>query len=508
MTNREPRSPFVAAALSLLFPGLGQYAAGARRRGVLIAIPALVVLTAIIGFGIGTVLGGGPQAVLGILLSPQVLVAIVAADLVWLAYHAFAILDAWLVARRARLDVGRQTGLLAIVGLLAVLLVATIGHGSAAALGMETEDTLSAVFRGDDPAADPNGDWAIPDASFGPDEEDSPTPALTATPAPAIAGVPPSLIPTLPPTPSPPPVPDWARDGRLNILLVGSDAGTGRWLLRTDTMVLLSVDIESGQAAMFGIPRNMINVPLAGEDAKAFPGGRFPGLLNALYVYAWGHPGQFPGGDARGFRAVTGAIQELVGVPLDGFVAVDLQGFVRLVNSVNGLWIRIPEPLYDDHYPKVDGSGYMEISFDSGCQKLTGSEALQYARSRHQDSDYGRMRRQQLTLLALRRELDPVDLLEQAPEMLSIAKDDLWTTIKRRDLPGLAELAATVQARDVERVYFTPPDYPEVLTTSGIRQIRQTVRHVFDGGGGGGGSGGKGGGNSDGLNNQKPCPDK
>ena len=133
---------------------------------------------------------------------------------------------------------------------------------------------------------------------------------------------------------------------------------------------------------------------------------------------------------------MTGAIQELVGVPLDGFVAVDLQGFVKLVNSVNGLWIRIPEPLYDDHYPKVDGSGYMTISFKAGCQKLSGAEALQYARSRHQDSDYGRMRRQQLTLLALRRQLDPLALLERAPEMLSIAKDDLWTTIKRKDLAG------------------------------------------------------------------------
>ena len=116
------------------------------------------------------------------------------------------------------------------------------------------------------------------------------------------------------------------------------------------------------------------------------------------------------------------------------------------------------------------------------------------------------MRRQQLTLLALRRQLDPLALLEQAPEMLSIAKGDLWTTIKRRDLPGLAELAASVQARDVERVYFTPPEYPEYLTTGVIKQIRQTVRHVFNGGGGG--SGGSGGGNSDGLNNQKPCPDK
>ena len=257
-------------------------------------------------------------------------------------------------------------------------------------------------------------------------------------------------------------------------------------------MVVLSVDVESGQAAMFGIPRNLINVPLADEAKRAFPDGRFPGLLNALYVYAWGHPGQFPGGEARGFRAITGAIQELVGVPLDGFVAVDLGGFVKLVNAVDGLWIRIPEPVYDDHYPKVDGSGYTTISFGTGCQKLNGSQALQYARSRHQDSDYGRMGRQQLVLLSLRRQLDPVAVLERAPELLKIAKDHLWTTIKRKDLPSLVELAAKVNAKQVDKVLFVPPRYPEYLSTAEIKQIRQTVRHVFDGGGSGSGGGGSG----------------
>ena len=514
MTTREGAcSPFAAAALSFVFPGLGQSAAGDRRRGILIAIPALVVLTGLIGFGIGTVLGGGPQAMLGLVLAPQVLIGIVALDLIWLAYHAFAILDAWMVARRARIDAGRATGMLAIVGLLAVLAVATLGHGSVAALGIETEDTLTAVFQGED---DAGGDWEIPAADFSDDEDVTPSPAPSPSPSPTAAlGVPAvvgSLIPTMAPTPTPPPPPEWARDGRLNILLVGSDAGAGRWLVRTDTMVLLSVDVESGRAAMFGIPRNLINVPLAREDAGAFPGGRFPGLLNALYVYAWGHPSQFPGGDARGFRAVTGAIQELVGVPLDGFVAVDLHGFAKLVDSVKGIWIRIPEPLYDDAYPNMDGPGKVAISFKAGCQKLKGDDALAYARSRHQDSDYGRMRRQQLTLLALRRRVDPLGLLERAPELLSIAKDHLWTTIKRKDLASLAELAANVKASNVERVYFTPPQYPEVLSTDGIKAIRQAVRHVFDAGngkgGGGDGGGGGGGGADDGLGNQKPCPDK
>jgi LCP family protein required for cell wall assembly len=502
LTTKGSRSPVTAATLSLLFPGLGQYASGEHRRGVLVALPALVLLTGLVGFAIGTVLGGGVQAVFGFALRPEVLVGIVAVDLALLAYHAFSIVDAWLVARRIRLGVGRRTSRIAILGLATVLTVSLFGYGAVAALGLETEDTLTAVFQADDAT----GDWEIPEASFAPDDEDVSAAPAAGNPSPDPSAVAPassaSDAPTASPTPTPKPVPAWAQDGRLNLLLVGSDAGTGRWLLRTDTMVVLSVDIESGSAAMFGIPRNLINVPLADEDAKAFPDGRFPGLLNALYVYAWGHPGQFPGGEARGFRAVTGAIQELVGVPLDGFVAVDLNGFVKLVDAVDGLWIRIPEPVYDDHYPKVDGSGYTTVSFHAGCQKLGGQRALEYARSRHQDSDYGRMGRQQAVLVALRKQLDPIDVLERAPKLLSIAKDHLWTTIKRKDLPGLAELASQVAPKDVDKVLFVPSaGYPEYLTTSVIKQIRQTVRHVFDKGakgGSGGGSAGGGGG--------KACP--
>jgi polyisoprenyl-teichoic acid--peptidoglycan teichoic acid transferase len=495
------RSPVTAATLSLLFPGLGQYASGDHRRGLLIAIPALVLLTGLIGFGIGTVLGGGADAVIGLVFRPEVLVAVVAVDIAFLAYHGFSIIDAWFVARRAGVEAGRRTGPLAFAGLAAILAVAILAHGTVAALGMETEDTLAAVFQGD---TDTTGDWEIPQASFEPDDRD-----LTPSASPDSGGgvVPPlgpatlpSAVPGATPTPSPVPVPNWAKDGRLNLLLVGSDAGQGRWLQRTDTMIVLSVDVASGDAAMFGIPRNLINVPLAPEDQDAIPGGRFPGLLNALYVYAWGHPGQFPGGDARGFRAVTGAIQELVGVPLDGFVAVDLRGFAKIVNALGGLKIRIPAPVYDNHYPKVDGSGYTTLSFQAGCQELNGTQALAYARSRHQDSDYGRMGRQQLVLLALRRELDPLDVLEKAPQLLSIAKDDLWTTIKRKDLPSLAQLATKVGAKDVQKVLFAPPAYPEVMTTSEIKQIRKTVRHVFDDAGSGGGGGG--GGNGIG----KPCP--
>jgi LCP family protein required for cell wall assembly len=192
-----------------------------------------------------------------------------------------------------------------------------------------------------------------------------------------------------------------------------------------------------------------------------------------------GHPRFFPGGDARGFRAVTGAIQELVGVRLDGAVVVDLNGFVKLVDAIGGLWIDVPERVVDDHYPLENGRGKVRIVIKAGCQKLSGHRALAYARSRHQDSDYGRMHRQQLVLVALAHQVDPIALLPQVPELLKIAGERLWTTLDREDIAGLAALAARVDPGAAATITFAPPNYPQHMTTAWIKRIRRVVRTAF-----------------------------
>ena len=275
---------------------------------------------------------------------------------------------------------------------------------------------------------------------------------------------------------------DWARDDRLNLLLIGSDAGPDRWSLRTDTMIVLSVEARTGRAALFGIPRNLVGVPLPPESAGATKDGRFHGLLNALYVYAMGHPGKFPGGDARGMRAVSGAVQELVGVRLDGLVVVNLGGFVRLVDELGGLWIDVPSRLRDRNYPLEDGSGWMELDIGGDCRHLDGRMALAYARSRHQDSDYGRMNRQQLVLLSLRSQLDPLKLVSKAPAFLRIAGDSLWTTIRRKEIRGLAKLAERVDcAASSGSSSSRRPSYDShLLDDREIARIRRVVRTVFE----------------------------
>jgi LCP family protein required for cell wall assembly len=460
------RAPGTAALLSGILPGLGQAWLGARRRGFLIALPLLAAITTL-----AAALLADPVGVLAAVAQPGALVVVLVVMVGVAGYHLVAIADAFRLGARL-LRAGSEESTTAAQPrpasarrspVFIVVLAAVVAfYGAIEFVGIRAYEAANTIF------VDPNSGFQIPGASF--------------TPQPTSSQPLPSGPVTEPPAPSPTavPVPAWAQDGRLNLLLIGSDAGPGRWLARTDTMVVVSVDVASGRAALFGIPRNIENVPLPPESAGAFPNGRYPQFLNSLYVYAVQHPSQFPGGDAAGFRAVSGATQELIGQPLDGAIVVNLNGFVDLVDAIGGLWVDLPYSLYDANYPKPDGTGYIAISFKAGCQHLDGIRALEYARSRHMDSDYGRMRRQQRVLVSLARQLDPLALLPEVPKLLDIAQDNLWTTIAQADIASLAQLAANVDTADIQPISLAPPTYPEFLRTKDIQRIQKLVATIFE----------------------------
>jgi LCP family protein required for cell wall assembly len=462
--------PGIAAILSLLFPGLGQAWLGARRRGLLIALP-LVVGAAILG----TVILLDPKAALDTILAKGA-IGIVLVLIVGLGvYHLAAIVNAFRLGNRlagARLVASGteparppKRGAALRSPLLLVALAAVIGlYGTIEFVGVRAIQATSAIF------ADPSSGFAIPPSSF--------APRATGTPPPAPSG--PVTEPPAP-TATAEPGPAWAADGRLNLLLIGSDAGPGRWLARMDSINLVSVEIATGRVAIFSLWRYTGNVPLPPESAAGYKNGRFPGWLNALYVEAMEvHPDRFPGGDAAGFRATAGAVQELMGVPIDGAIVINLNGFVDLVDAVGGMWIDIPFAVHDPHYALPDGRGYIELNFSAGCQKLNGERALEYARTRHQDSDYGRMRRQQRVIVTMARQLDPIAMLPRVGKLLEIARDNLWTTIQPDEIADMAELAARVDFKSIQYYLFWPPETPQKLDTAGIQHVRDVVGGIFD----------------------------
>jgi LCP family protein required for cell wall assembly len=290
-----------------------------------------------------------------------------------------------------------------------------------------------------------------------------------------------------------------AHDGRVNLLLVGSDSrsdeGVGEASLRTDSMMLLSIDIATCKSALFSFPRNLKE---SGGDSR-YPtwfriplenGQNYPGFLFGLWRDAATSPAAYPGSEGigaecqhqfdcvRGWRALTGAIQNMAGVQVDGVVAVNLKGFVDVVDNLpgGGIWIDVPSPLRDDNYFNSKQQK-MRVNFQRGCQFMNGEEALAYARSRHQDSDYQRARRQQYVLQQVRKQLDPLALLPHIPALLQVAQANLFMTISDDDIPFLAQVGARVDADRMYRYDFAPAR----LTRLGSMQgLRDKVNSIFD----------------------------
>jgi LCP family protein required for cell wall assembly len=446
------RSPAVSAALSFILPGLGQGVSGAVARGTLLALPVIALLVIAIA-----VLSQGTARTFGLLLQPSFLIGLIILDALLLMYRGAAIVDAYLVTRRMHGAGATPSQRRISLGVLAALLVATLSmHAVLGVVGVKTYSAVSSIF-----------DQSGPVGGLG----ELPLPAADPNATPGA--------PTPTPAPTPVPPPPWSEDGRLNILLVGGDAGPGRFSLRTDTMILASIDIATGHAAFFGIPRNLINVPLPPESAKAFKCGCFPDLLNALYVYAGQHPESFPGGSSRGYLALQGAITALTGVQVDGMLVVDLNGFVRLVNALGGIDINVPYAIYDPKYPLEDGSRDVRLYIRAGQQHLNGHFALAYARSRHQDDDYHRMERQQLVLLALRRAVNPCSLIPRLPALIDIAGQSLWTNFSIKDLPDLLAMAQRVDTKHIGRFTFFPPTIPEYLNARAVAKVQAMVAGAF-----------------------------
>jgi LCP family protein required for cell wall assembly len=433
------RSPTLAAILSFLIPGLGQIVSGRVRRGLLFLVPFLVLLLLAL-----LALAGDRARLVGFLVRPEVLIGVFVLNLLLLIWRGIAILDAWrgTLPGRVRLQ-ATSTVVVAVLVLLAFGTHAVLGGYTYLAYDAETS-----MFGG-------SGFFGTLDGSPGA-PTDTLEPGTTAQP-------------TIQPVAQP------LADGRLDILLVGADAGPGRWSLRTDTLIVLSVDVNTGRSALFGIPRNLIAVPLPAVSRAAFACGCFPDLINALYVYASGHPKYFPGtDDTRGLLAVQGAISQLTGLQLDGMVVVKLNGFVSLVDAIGGIDVNVPYAIHDNHYPLENGKGYIVLNISKGLHHFNGSQALAYARSRHQDSDYGRMQRQQLTLTVLAKALTSASMIAKVPDLLGIAKTSLWTNLNIDDLSQFLELAARADITHMAHITFIPPKYPEILTASEIKRI-QTV---------------------------------
>ncbi len=256
-------------------------------------------------------------------------------------------------------------------------------------------------------------------------------------------------------------------DGRYNILLLGGDAGPDRLGLRPDSISVVSIEAATGAATIFGIPRNMEDVPFAADSPLwgDFPNGYNCGtecLVSYLYTYGEEHPDLYPDAEAQGSRpgieAMRDAAEGILGLEIPYYVLIDMQGFALLIDTLGGVEIEVTErvPLgsntFDDGSP-ADPIGYIE----PGLQRMDGQTALWYARSRYGTTDYERMERQRQVQEAILRQMDPSNVLLKFQGIAQAGSQVVSTDVPQSMLAYFVELGAKTKELPLTKVDFVPP---------------------------------------------------
>lgn len=265
--------------------------------------------------------------------------------------------------------------------------------------------------------------------------------------------------------PSQPPI-----DGKYNILLLGGDAGPDRQGMRPDSISVASVDAETGQVTLIGIPRNLEQVPFSEGSPmwQVLPNGYDCGhkcLIDYLYTYgeldwAYLYPDAAANNSSPGIEAMRDAAEGVLGITIPYYVIIDMQGFSDLIDAMGGIDVTVPERVpyganeNPDGSPRHQPDGYIE----AGEQHMDGYTALVYARTRYATSDYERMQRQRQVQEAMLAQFQPGTVLTHFVDIAAAGKEVVRTDIPKQMLSYFVQLADKTRSQPVVSHDLTPPE--------------------------------------------------
>jgi LCP family protein required for cell wall assembly len=424
---KKGRSRLVAVLLSFLWPGLGQFYA---RKRIMAAVFGIPVVLAIVWLAIQAANGVDWFALSLLDSSFAATLAIGAAVLgIW---RLAAMVHAYATAgplRRPRAVEG---------GVLAILLVVVVAvHAEAAYYAWSfyqfDVDVASNIIVDSSPITTPS---PVPTAA------PTPTP-LDWQPAGSYA----------PPNPTPEVTPEPAASHRVTIMLAGLDWLPGRTGGQYDALMLISLDTDTNKVAMVSMPRDTANFDYywggqAGINTKI---NNFANLVDRRQIKA---------PDPK-FTALANELGFLVGVKVDYYAVIDMAGFTSLVDVAGGVCVYNPKAIFDPSQKTYIAAGNV-------C--LNGTNALKYARSRHNGgSDYVRAARQQALIAALAKKIASPSGIGRLPKLLSLSAKIVQTNFPLNTAKNYASIIRQIGSGNITQCVLGPPyDYhPATALTKG-----------------------------------------
>jgi LCP family protein required for cell wall assembly len=263
----------------------------------------------------------------------------------------------------------------------------------------------------------------------------------------------------------------------LNVLVMGSDtrAGAngkgigGSTPGLSDTTMILHLSANRKFAYGVSLPRDaMVQRPSCKrKDGKGVDPG---GLTQFNAAYAIGGP-----------ACTVKTVEHLTGVRINHFIVVDFVGFRAMVNAIHGVTVCVPSAVNDD---------VGHISLPSGTYKVTGEQALNYVRVRHDigapTGDIGRMKRQQYFVSQMIKKVVSAGTLANPIHLISFlnaATKSLTTDPQFANLKELASLGRSLQHVGLGHVKFVtvpwapyPPDPNRIVWTSAANRLWTLIK--------------------------------
>lgn len=249
----------------------------------------------------------------------------------------------------------------------------------------------------------------------------------------------------------------FAGQTRLRLVLMGADDREGE-TGRSDTLMVLWLNPVTKRGAIMSIPR----------DLRA----EIPGYGSTKINHAYAHGGP---------DLTVATVQQLLGVPVDGYLKVNFEGFVKAVDILGGVDLLVRDiegegrgMNYDDNW------GNLHVHLKPGLQHLNGYEAMGFCRYRKSnyanlgDGDFGRAERQQQFMRAV---LEQKLKVSNLPALLKAGREIMKcvdTTLSWRECVDLARLLKQMNSTDLRTVTIPVTD-----STSGGVYYSELVVSAF-----------------------------
>lgn len=282
----------------------------------------------------------------------------------------------------------------------------------------------------------------------------------------------------------------WADQDRVNILLLGGDGDSTRkemmekYSIRTDTIMVASIDTKTGNTTLIQIPRNVQHTPFpeGSEMAKEFPRGfRGDGDTEDWYINTiWQHveldyPDLMAGSTYRGADALKEGVEGVTGLKINQFVMMNIDGLRALIDAMGGVTVNINERLAmgGDTSKGTKPKAYLTPGPN---QHLNGFDAMWYARSRWNTNDYNRMARQSCLINAIVDQANPQTLLTNFEPIVKASANMLATDITDDQLSAYIELAFRVKNKGtISRLVFSNGSNGYTYENPDFQKMREVV---------------------------------